>query len=397
MEWILSLFSGRVRVEVTCLYPERFINICARSGILFSELVHTEESVILVTVSLADYKRLKKLAGRSFSIRAVRKSGAPFLFYGIRKRYALILGMIVCFFVVWVMSMFIWQIEVTGNEAVSSARILAELDELGVGIGTCSFTIPQDYISNEMLIRIPELCWIAVNVKGSRAEVKVRETVSPPEMINGSVPTLVYALKGGLITEVTVYDGLTSCAVGQTVDAGDVLATGIIDNKLGSHRIVRAMAKVMARTWYDIDAVTPADRSEKAYTGAKRTKTTIIIADKRINLYIDSGISWQHYDKITKKRTVTLFGGTVLPISIERTTFYEYELRRISADAKAELEAYLRSSLESRLSNGEILTAAFEYETDAGLCRAELRAECSEQIAAMRELTAEELIAAGYQ
>jgi len=86
-----------------------------------------------------------------------------------------------------------------------------------------------------------------------------------------------------------------------------------------------------------------------------------------------------------------------LPISIERTTFYEYELRRISADAKAELEAYLRSSLESRLSNGEILTAAFEYETDAGLCRAELRAECSEQIAAMRELTAEELIAAGYQ
>lgn len=396
MEWLLSLFSGRVRVAVTCLYPERFMNICAESGIAFSDLEYTDGSVILVTVSLKDYKRLKRLFGGRFAMSAVRKTGTPFLLYGIRKRYALIIGMAVCFFAVWIMSMFIWQIEVTGNEKVSTSRILAELDDLGVRVGTCSFNVSQDYISNEMLLRVPELCWIAVNVNGSRAEVKVREAVKPPEMADSSTPTLIYASKGGLITGVTVLEGQTECAVGQTVSAGDVLATGIVESRLGGHRTVHAKARVTARTWYNTEAVTPAERSEKEYTGEKKTKTTIILADKRIKLYIDSGISWSHYDKITERRQLKLFGA-VLPISVEKTTAYEYEIKTSRADDSAELEEYLLNSVESRLNDGEILSASFEHGEGDGVLRARISAECREQIAASRELTEEELGAVGLE
>lgn len=394
MEKFLYLFSGRVRVEIACLYPERFMNICARNGIAFTDLEYTDDSTILVTVSLSDYKKLKRLIGRSFSMRSVRKWGTPFLFYGIRKRYVLIAGMTACFFAVLIMSMFIWQIDVTGNKTVPTERILTELDDLGVSMGTCSFAFSQDYISNEILQRIPELCWIAVNVKGSRAEVKVRETVPPPDMIDSDTPTIVYAEKGGLITDIAVYNGQTECSVGQTVSKGDVLATGIMDNKLGGHRIVHAMARVTARTWYNISAVTPAERCEKVYTGGTKTKTSIIIADKRINLYFNSGISWQNYDKITERKNLTLFGGAVLPICIEKTSFREYELQKKSYDLSAGAEEYLRSALKKQITDGEIQSEVFEHEESGGVLRSTLRAECSEQIAVMRDLTEDEISSA---
>ena len=182
MRKAMDRLRGTIKTEVECRYPERFINICAANGVEFFDLRRTATDKLLVTLHIGDYRRLRLLAGQGgFTVRAAEKLGAPFFLWRMRRRWALITALSVCIVAVWISSFFILEIEVSGNEKVGSGKILEELKELGVGIGTMRLSISQEYISNEMLQKIPELSWIAVNCRGSHAEVLVREALPKPD------------------------------------------------------------------------------------------------------------------------------------------------------------------------------------------------------------------------
>lgn len=70
---------------------------------------------------------------------------------------------------------FVFFYEVEGNEAVPSAQILRELQELGVGFGTYGPSIKPQELKNQMLLRIPKLQWLTVQQSGMCARVVVRE------------------------------------------------------------------------------------------------------------------------------------------------------------------------------------------------------------------------------
>lgn len=60
-----------------------------------------------------------------------KKGGVPFLLHRYRKRTGLLAGLLAAVVLLGYMSGFVWKIEVTGNEAISTQEILAALDELG--------------------------------------------------------------------------------------------------------------------------------------------------------------------------------------------------------------------------------------------------------------------------
>lgn len=398
MQKAVKFFSGSVEIEVVCPYPERFLNLCAQNGVDFWDMRRVDENTVRMKMGIDGAKTAERLSSRNgYEIKTVQKSGVPFFLGKIRKRYALITGMFVCVFAVWFSSFFVWEIDVSGNENLSKAEILNELRQLNVDIGTCRLLVDQDYISNEMLQRLPELCWIAVNVKGSHADVLVREATPIPEMIDNDTPTLVYAEKSGIITKIITYNGNAKCAVGDTVLQGDTLVTGVMESKSSGTRFVHAMAKVYARTWYTMSAQMPLNMYEKAYTGESKTKTALIIGGKRVNLYIDSGISWQSYDKITEEKPLTVFGDTVLPLKIVKDTYTRYEEKE-SAITKEEAEKMLSERLtekiRSSMNDGEIISCEFESVEENGIVTVTVNAECNEQIAVMRDLSEGEITAA---
>ncbi len=90
-----------------------------------------------------------------FEIKEVKKTGVPFFLWKLRKRYILLLGMLLMFLAVWGLSLFVWELDVHGNETVSSQVILEALEELGVGIGSFGPSIKSEAISNDLLLKIP--------------------------------------------------------------------------------------------------------------------------------------------------------------------------------------------------------------------------------------------------
>ena len=391
MKKAVNYLRGSVRAEVVCEYPERFINLCAQNGIEFWDLEKTKSGVMRVFVHISGFARLREAAKKAgMQVKAAKKEGVPFFLWRIRKRYLLLAGMLLCFLAVRTMSLFIWEIEVSGNEKVPAEVILETVREMGIGIGTFGPTVFSEAIANDVILKIPELSWFAINVRGSHAEILVRERIPRPEIIDENEPTEAYAEKTGIIVRMSILAGEEKLKIGDTVEAGDVLVSGELESLSSGRRQVHAMAEVYARTWYEKTCCMPLEASGKEYTGRSRKRLSVIIADKKINFFINSGIRFMNYDKITKEERLRLPTGNILPVIFITERFDEYTRIKKAVDtqtAEEILRGELLSGLNAEVGDGEIVSTSYEAVVRDGVLYVTLHAECIEEIAGHRRLT----------
>ena len=392
MQKIINFFRGSVLYTVTGAFPERFLNLCAQNAVAFWGLEWLDDHTLRLCFARKDAKKARSLAEKVMcEAKAARRAGVPFFLAKFRRRYAFLAGLTLAAAAVCVLSRFILTIEVTGNCAVSTAVILSELNRQGVRVGSYGPSIDEKVVSQEALLRIPELSWMAVNLHGTRAEVLVREKVPKPAIVDRTVPSHVVSVATGIITHMEVLEGQPLFQEGNTVLAGEILISGVIDvpepqyadTDLGT-RITHAMGSVWARTWRTLEARIPLEAQVKRYTGEEVTRYSLGVLDRRLNFYGNSGISLDKYDKITSSHSLTLPGGRVMPLVLRAERYRGYVTEPAALDAEA-----ARTMLEERLlerldglvgADGEVLRTDFAVREENGILVVTLLAECREQI-----------------
>ncbi len=393
MQWIANLLRGRVSVEAVGAYPERLINLCATHGVAFWRLEWVDQTTFRFTISFWDWKKLKTLAQKAMcELGAPRAGGLPALAMRLRRRYAFLAGLVLCLTALAVLSKFILVVEVTGNQSVSSAVILAELKRLGVKPGAYGPALDEKDIANRALITLNELSFLSVNLYGCRAEVMVREADAPPQLLDQTIPADIVSVAPGIVLDVKATGGQALVEEGDTVAEGDVLITGFMDLPetsfsevdMGSY-VVHASGTVTARTWRTLKAKLPLTVQLKAYTGQKRTFWSAAFFGNRLNFYQNSGISYDRYDKITKTTNFILPGGWTLPLSLTRETVRAYTLSpgELNRDAAISLmEDSLRRELDEILqeTGGECVRVDYAAGVEGDMLTVSLLAECVEQI-----------------
>ena len=394
MKKAVDYFAGYLRIRVACRYPERIVNICAANGVEFRDYERCEDDSALMTVYIGGYRTLREISKKSgfFTVKQEKRVGVPFFLWKIRKRYTLIGGLMVCIGLLFLSSLFVWQVDVSGNETISDSEIMASLSELGVKVGAFRLSINQEYVSNEMLLRIPELSWLTVNIYGSRAQVIVREEVATPELRNDT-PVLVFAEKSGIIEKMTVLSGAPTVMVGQTVLKGETLVDSVVGSLTSGNRLVRAEAEIWARTWYEMSSCIPLKTMEKTYTGRQKSRTALIVGGKRVNMYFTGGNPYAECDKITQYKPATLPDGSVLPLTVVTEQYDEYETYDVAIteeEAGRILEARLLARLAEAAPDGSVTETEFSCQNENGVMTVTLKAECLERIDAQRVLTEEE-------
>ncbi len=380
MEGAVNYIKGTVRVKVRARYEERVINICTYLGIKFWNIERGGDGNLEFTTTIGGYRKLRRAAEKngSFTVKPISRKGVPFLMWKVRKRYILLAGLGVFIFMMTISSMFIWQIEVRGNEKVSTEEILGALGELGVDIGTNTFKLNNRMIQNNMLLMIPELSWITVNTQGSRAVVIVREKLEKPEIIDYDKPTKVVAEKTGIIEKITVLRGIPLVEEGDTVLEGDVL----LDGDGG-----RADGEIIARTWYTMEEIMPLSGEKKEYTGHSTVRYSIKLGKKYIKLYFSGRNPYTDCDKITMEKAAVMPDGSVLPFGLRREEFIEYETKEESFDLERCLELMekrLLSRLSEEIDDGEIVSYEFNHTLTDGAVTLTMKAQCLENIALVR-------------
>ena len=387
----VKLLRGSVRVRAQSVYPERVLNLCSARGIEFWDLEWLGASELSFCLSRGDLRALRRAAeGIGAEITVERTAGAPFFFARFRRRYALLFGGALCGMLLVLNSFFIWDFEVTGNETVPTETILRALRDQGVHRGTFAYSFKSQDICNRVLPELNDLCWLAVNVRGCKAYVQVRERVRPPETVNESAPTNVVAAKAGLVTKVRALDGEKQVLPGTSVREGQLLIAGVVDtggteSPSVATRFLAGKGEVWARTWYELSVRVPLTYEKKSYTGAEKHGYALLWGEKRVKIGAKgSSICHSDCDKIKNQTQWTLFGLFALPVTWETETLLPYELEitpRSRADAEAQgkdvLETYLAALLGE---TGSVTQRRFSTAVEGDTLVVTLSAECEEQI-----------------
>jgi len=113
-EHILIWLKGYLIICITGISKERFLNICAKNGIILWNM-NTEDKNVIATVSRKQFEQLKGFADKTnVKIEIINKKGLPFFFYKYKKRKILILGVLLCIGILYMFSKFIWKINIIG-------------------------------------------------------------------------------------------------------------------------------------------------------------------------------------------------------------------------------------------------------------------------------------------
>lgn len=376
---------GEVRIRAESAFPERIVNLCAARGIALRELKWRSPTEFTCRLSRRDFGRLRRASAKlECTLEVEGRRGLPFLLGRVRRRHVLLAGSCLVLSALLAGSLFVWDFTVEGNETVTDERILRALEAYGLHRGAFAFSVDSEDMRNHVLLEIPELSWIAVNVSGYQAHVQVRERTPRPELADKRAPANIVASRDGYVVRVEPLGGDKQVLVGDTVEAGQLLISGVSDTDTYGARVLAGMGKVYARTWYTLETKIPLTVTEKAADGAVRHRYALVIGNQRIKFYANGSIDRGDYDKISRKTRWTLPGGLALPICWVEETYQFYKTRQAELGA-AEAEARGRRVLEDYLATlldeeGKVSSTICSSREKDGVLTVTVKAECLEQI-----------------
>lgn len=387
MERALNILRGCARVEVRGAAPLRLLDRMASAGVAFWRTEPVDGFTLRFTLHSRDLARVRALAERSLcTLEPISELGGRETLRRLRRRGALSVCAAALLLGILLSSFFVWEIEISGNQRVSDGAIYRALEDSGVYVGACWPAFSGDMIRNDVILRLPDLSWIGVNVRSSRARVIVRERVEKPALYDAKTPVDIVSAATGIITKMIVLEGVPLVQAGDAVLPGETLVTGRWESAVtGAVRYAHARAEIEARSWYELNARTELTVLERSYTGSRRSRWALELGRRRINFYDISGNPYASCDKIIAEWPMALEGVFTLPLTLVRESLTEYELtpvRRDRAGAEAELKAALLAELDQRLDGrGEAVQTDFSVSESGGVLTVTLRAECREDIA----------------
>lgn len=298
------------------------------------------------------------------------------------KRIGLLLGILLILLSVFLSSRLVWQINIEGNERISDAEVEKILNDSGFSLGAFIPAIDFDKLHNEILINGEDISWVSVNIEGNIANVLVKE--SKKTQNEAEYYSNIVAKSDAQIVEIKVKNGEQSVKIGDVVKEGELLISGIIDSQSLGVRYEKASGEVLARTSKKISIAFPYKGEEKIYTGRIFSEHKIKIFSKVINFSLKSNKNIEFCDKIEKNKQIMLFGKFELPIFVQSTRYFEYEITEKEYSKREAVDLAfkeLKKKTDSALMDAELVSKSVETSYDENGFYIVCSLECIENIA----------------
>ena len=251
---IWKFLLGYVNVTVEGFFLEKFTNLCVINNIPFWNIKRYGNAKMVGRTSITGFKNMRAQAKKcGCRINLGKRCGAPFFLHKYRKRKLFVLGFLIFVICIKVSGMFIWNINVFGNENIDKNEILKTLSELGVKKWVKSSTLDVRNIANLFIAKRDDVNWVGIDVDGIQLNVEVVEKPKVPDRVDKDVPCDIIAGKPALIVSMDTYQGSPMVSVGDIVDGGTILVTGVMEMKQFPEKTqsVHALANIKGKVWYE--------------------------------------------------------------------------------------------------------------------------------------------------
>lgn len=385
IEKIPHYMKGYVRIRLESAMPERFLSLCVHNQIPVWNL-RNHDLYYEMNVSVKDYFRLNTFRRKTQSrIILLEKHGMPFFFQRNQKRKAFFLGCALFLSLLYLCSLFIWDIRLDGNHYNSDETILETLQTYQVADGMLKKKLDCQKIAAQIRAAFPNVVWVSAKIEGTCLVVEIKENEdayqetdagetnaqeTQTEMENWDLA----AERDGTVINMVTRAGMPLVEEGQECKKGDILVTGQLeilnnDAQVQRYEYVGADADIYMRTNYAYYDEFSLKHTSKEYIGEEKEYSFLKIWGKELSLGSPGNSPAEVY---RTENPVYLTSSFCLPISYGKTRIVPYKVRTetyTKEQAEQTADAHLQHFMENLVEQGiQICSKKITVDISASKC-----------------------------
>jgi len=349
-----------ITVSLVGSYIEEFMNKLMKENIMVWNVIN-KDGVIFFDLSPHYYKKTAEIAlSHGMRTKVEYRRGSYFIVRRYKKRYGVFFGAVAFLGIIVLFSNFIWDVRVSGNQAVSNAQITEILEKHGIrsGVLISDFSSAKEKAELAIVLELDRLAWVNVERVGSRVNIKVSERLeAEADEIPITSPCNIVAGKSGQIVETEVYRGTLLIEKGSGINQGDIIVSGVVEDGTGNIILSHASAKIIAECEEEVEFVMPFTTLERKKTGKVTKKPFILFLGNTLPLFIkESTPENAVYSMETRAPT---FLGFRLPYRLKTGIYTHYDIVEVQIgqnEAHRKLRKQIDTYRENFYSDSEIVS-----------------------------------------
>lgn len=345
---ILDYFKGHLKIKLISNSPERFLNICNANEIVLWNLTRDDDNYYFY-IFPKDYFKLKNVLKKTNSKTIIlEREGLSFTLFRYRKHNCFLAGIFLAFFMIYIASMFIWDISVEGNTMITDDVILDALEVYGINHGKFKNNIVCENLEKYLRNNFNDMTWVSAEIDGTRLIIYIKENDEDYVKEQNLMLCDLVASKSGVVESIVTRNGTPMVKVGDTVEQGDILVSGIVNvvddyGNIIATKQVCSDADILISTQYKYDEKLDKKYNYKLFTGNDSKHIYLKVFDSTIKLGLSTG--YDYSENIVSDSQIKLNENFFLPIHYGTIEYKEYK-EEIAYYSKEEAEIILNERLQ---------------------------------------------------
>ncbi len=353
MIWsMIRYIKGYLLIRVEGYSPERFLNACSHRGIELWGL-RSAGGAYEMYMTLKDFRKIKALSKKTGTkVRVRRRYGLPFFLHRYRRRKLFFAGAFLAVCLVYILTLFIWEIDIRGNLRRTDEALLSFLRSRDVYCGMTAGSVDCDQIADDLRGAYADLVWVSASVRGTRLVIQVKENEHLSAQTGGKAQetegTDLAATQDCTILSIVTRQGTPLVHEGDQVKKGDLLVNGRLDLKndageVTGYRYCKAQADITGEYQISYEDTMEREFEIRSYQYERnnlvRQEELFLRAGDRIFSFGRLKNNYQEYDYYVEESQLTvgenfslpLFWGrrTAVPCSVRRENYTDSQLQQL--------------------------------------------------------------------
>ena len=366
MEFLL----GYRRVSFPRAFLERVLSLCTKNDIYYREVTDGSEYAQL-SIFFLHYRRFHRIVvAYGIPCEQCGGVGLPYLCMAHKHRLGIPLGLLLGGLLIFTSGLFVWDVRIDGEERLTEEQVILALEYCGLSVGTPLKDLDIDVIENRVLILSDDISWISINMRGTVANVEIRELNIAPIEDDAGISNII-ADRSGVIERFENVRGVTVTSIGEAVSKGQLLISGILGDDLSGIGYTHAKGRVFAQCEDEIQVNIPRKYPKKVYTGEVKYEKSLIFFKKEIKFFSNYRNSYTTCDKIDMIEYLSAPLGESMPIGIRTVKYLEYTYEEAERDdTQLSDTAYYQLSdrLSQVLKDGDLLRKSVSLDINEDGC-----------------------------
>ncbi len=192
MEKLFRFCKGYIKIEISQGNIERFLNMVMYKKINIWNITK-DDNCAFFYIRIKDIYKLKPIIRKTkVSFKVKERYGLPFFLFSNRKRKIFFIGIFIGWLIVYVMSLYVWNISFEGNSKHTDEELAKFLKDIHIDEGIKIRDVDGELIEKELRNEFFDITWASVDITGTKLTICVRENIN-------KIENLEEALKGNLI------------------------------------------------------------------------------------------------------------------------------------------------------------------------------------------------------